>query len=359
MRALIIDDFRRKGGGQSYGRVMAEVLAEMGYEVHFLTNVDNIEWEAGKTAYTIKYEFNENSSKILDIWKIVNLRKQLKEIDISKYEISINNHPNVFIMKGKINVLHGFSFLDPWIDEKGEVLRYFPPKLIKKSKLYSEYNSALFVPNSQYTKEVAFKLFPLLDLDVRMGEVLHPPIDVKEWEINEKKDQVLIFGRIDPHKGIEDALRIANDGSYKVVIAGYVNRGEQYYLEKFRRKSGGNIEIRTNVTKSEKEELMNESSTILSLNKKEHFGMAIAEAMSHGCVPVVPKSGGQWSDIIEYGRYGIGYDNEESIKNSIQRSFDYHFERRVEIAKSVQRFSVSEFSKSFGELIKSISSSHK
>ena len=359
MKALIIDDFRRRGGGQSYGRVIAEVLAEMGYEVHILTNVDNIEWEAGKIAYTIKYEFNENSSKILDLLKIVDLKKQLREIDITKYELSINNHPNVFIMKGKINVLHGFSFLDPWINEKGEVLKYLPPKLIKKSKLYNEYNSAFFVPNSQYTKELANKLFPLLDLTAEIGEVLHPPIDVREWEINEKKDQVLVFGRIDPHKGIEDALRIANDGSYKVVIAGYVNRGEEYYLEKFRRKSGKNVEIRTNVTKSEKEELMNESSTVLSLNKKEHFGIAIAEAMNHGCVPVVPTSGGQWTDIVENGIYGIGYGKLEGLNEAISRSLKYTRDERKKIARSINRFSLPKFKEKLSDLAIQVISNRK
>jgi len=41
----------------------------------------------------------------------------------------------------------------------------------------------------------------------------------------------------------------------------------------------------------------------------EHFGLVVAEAQATGAVPVVHRSGGTWSDIVEYDRYGFGYLN--------------------------------------------------
>jgi glycosyltransferase involved in cell wall biosynthesis len=40
----------------------------------------------------------------------------------------------------------------------------------------------------------------------------------------------------------------------------------------------------------------------------EHFGISVVEALASGLIPVIHKSGGAWSDIIEFGKYGIGYE---------------------------------------------------
>ena len=96
LRAIVIDDLKRRGGGQSYAKVTGEVLKKMGYDTYFLTNVDYVDERIGKIAYRVGYDFRENSSNFTNFFKIVKLRQQLKRIDIEKFDISINNHPNVF-----------------------------------------------------------------------------------------------------------------------------------------------------------------------------------------------------------------------------------------------------------------------
>ena len=43
----------------------------------------------------------------------------------------------------------------------------------------------------------------------------------------------------------------------------------------------------------------------------EHFGIAHAESLASSLIPVVHKSGGIWSGIVEFGKYDVGYDSLE------------------------------------------------
>lgn len=353
---MVIDDLTRHGGGQMYGLILAEVLEEIGYNTYFLTNIERHDGSKSKVAFKVDYEYVEGESKILDLFKVLNLKRQLSRIDLRDFNLTVNNHPNVFIKKGDLNILHGFSFLDPWLDEKGELMTKFPAFAFKLSRFYKVYEGQLFIPNSNYTREISKKLFGALDIDVRVGETLHPPVRTRNFDDYKKKEQVIVFGRISRNKGIEGIIDIARDHDIKIVIAGFVNRGDKAFVERLKKRAGNNVEIRSNLSNDEKEKLFMESSTILSLNKKEHFGMALAEAMNYGCVPVVPKSGGQWTDVVDEGSYGIGYDSLNDIGEILEDSFDYAEEQRRKIAMSVARFSVSEFRKSLERILDVVNS---
>ena len=357
MRALIIDDLRRKGGGQTYARATAKVLEQIGYDTYFLTNVSSGPSQFQKVAYQVSYSFVENSNAISDLFKILRLRRQLQKVNTKEFDITINNHPNVFIKRGDINILHGFSFLDQWVDENGNIISPLPPKFLKLLNLYNVYNQSFFSPNSSYTKEISSKLFQSLGLEVTIGEVLYPPIPVRENNLEQKKNQVLLLGRISPYKGIEEAVSAASHGLFKMTIAGYVNQGDEAFVERLKKRVGQNVRIMTNINEDEKDRLMRETSTILSLNKKEHFGIAIAEGMSFGCVPVVPRFGGQWVDIAEKGKYGMGYATLDDLEDTILKSFDYGLDERKKIVRSINRFSLKEFEKKLRETMAKVNAS--
>lgn len=345
MKAIVIDDLKRHGGGQMYGLTLANTLERIGYDTYFLTNVEESEIIGNKVAFEVDYEFVEGESKVMDFLKIIRLKRQLLRTDLKDFALTINNHPNVFLMRSDLNVLHGFSFLDPWLDENGELITKFPSIVFRLSRLYKSYEGSLFVPNSKYTELISARLFKMLDLEARMSEVLYPPVRSRKIDAFEKKDQVIVFGRISEHKGIEEVINIAKENSIKIVIAGFVNKGDEKFVERLRKTAGASMEVRTNLSEEEKEKLYLESSTILSLNKKEHFGMAVAEAMSYGCVPIVPKSGGQWTDILENGKYGLGYTDFSEIGALATESLNHDTTERKRIANSIERFSISTFEK--------------
>jgi glycosyltransferase involved in cell wall biosynthesis len=52
----------------------------------------------------------------------------------------------------------------------------------------------------------------------------------------------------------------------------------------------------------------------------DHFGISVVEAMASGCVPVVHRSGGPWTDILEgkQGAYGFSYLTAIEAANQIE-----------------------------------------
>ncbi|MEM2092139.1 MAG: glycosyltransferase, partial [Candidatus Bathyarchaeia archaeon] len=59
---------------------------------------------------------------------------------------------------------------------------------------------------------------------------------------------------------------------------------------------------------------------LLHTQPSEAFGMVVVEAMAAGCVPVVPRSGGPWIDILDrrQGVYGFAYRNIDEAANIIR-----------------------------------------
>jgi glycosyltransferase involved in cell wall biosynthesis len=71
----------------------------------------------------------------------------------------------------------------------------------------------------------------------------------------------------------------------------------------------------------------------------EGFGIAIAEAMASGCVPVVPRSGGPWCDILaqKQGVYGYSYMSVEDAAKVIDTLMTDEKLRSEVSARAIER----------------------
>ncbi|QGR19743.1 glycosyltransferase [Stygiolobus azoricus] len=79
---------------------------------------------------------------------------------------------------------------------------------------------------------------------------------------------------------------------------------------------------------------------------EEPFGIAIVEGMSAGAVPVVHKSGGSWTDIIEEGKYGYGYLTEEEAVEFLYQALNNESLRK-EVKERAKLFSSNNFEEKF------------
>jgi len=78
----------------------------------------------------------------------------------------------------------------------------------------------------------------------------------------------------------------------------------------------------------------------------EPFGISVVEGMSVGAVPVVHKSGGSWTDIIEEGKYGYGYLTEEEAVESLYQALNNESLRK-EVKERAKLFNNINFEEKF------------
>ena len=126
-------------------------------------------------------------------------------------------------------------------------------------------------------------MFPLLGIKPDMMEILYIPVTVnKNVDLSLKNKKLVIsIGRINVRKNYEQLIEIARKLSdYKFVIAGALNSGDEDYYKNLIRNKSSNLEIKINISEEEKTALLKKASIYVHLNRREHYGISILEAMS-------------------------------------------------------------------------------
>jgi glycosyltransferase involved in cell wall biosynthesis len=117
----------------------------------------------------------------------------------------------------------------------------------------------------------------------------------------------------------------------------------------------GRVKILINASEELKMEILKKAKIYLHPTKYEHFGIAVVEAMAAGLIPIVHKSGGPWTDIVEFGNYGFGFSSLEEAEYIIQ-SLTHLSEGelrtiRKRVVERVKTFSYESFLKRFNTII--------
>jgi len=105
-------------------------------------------------------------------------------------------------------------------------------------------------------------------------------------------------------------------------LVGSVSRYSGSVIEKVRATAetykADNFHMVFNASREQLAELLGKAKVYLHPPFPEHFGMAIAEAMSAGAVPVVFKDGGGWTDIVGPFDKSLGYQDLAEAVNIIK-----------------------------------------
>ena len=357
MKALIQGQFVNLGGTQYISYKVMDILKKAGFEVdvlsgkehRYLPNDINHKFETN-------YPYFKEKSRFDILRNIRKLKAELRLYPLGNYDLTFNNHPNTFIYKADINYLHGPSFIDSILLPDGTIKKNSLYYILKYMKVYKSYNGANFLTHGKYTKRVSEINLPKIGIKPRRIDYIYIPVKT-DFKVNldkKERNEVLSFGRIMPDKNIEKILSIAKMSQAHFTIAGYVSPNHLDYLKKLELEKSENVTIVPNPSEELKNELYSRAWTYVHPKPMEHFGVTIAEAISFGCVPIVPKSGGAWEDVVEKGKYGIGYDNEEEASQYILDSFKMGIEERTDILESRYRFSFKGFEEKFIEIVKEV-----
>jgi glycosyltransferase involved in cell wall biosynthesis len=163
------------------------------------------------------------------------------------------------------------------------------------------------------------------------GEVLviPPPVETRcfvDFRNVEKENTVVTTCRFLHNQNLElvpfVAKRVKDAVFY--VVGPCVEDNSRKFLNDFKKRvvalNVSNIKILVNRPYSEHLKSLFLAKVFFKTLPYETFGMSVVEAMAAGCVPVVPRCGGPWFDILEQkqGVYGFSYESVEEAANLIR-----------------------------------------
>lgn len=357
MKAIILDDFGTRSGTQVLASDVVKVLKHMGYDVDVLTGkISRFIPEGVDKVFYMDHPKRNPSNRMNILNNVLSLKRQLRDFDFDAYDISFNNRPNIYPMRASLNYLHGPVFFESFLGENGKIDNLILFEIIKMLRLYSIYNDARFITHGKYSARYAATGFNKLKIRFKDIIPITIPVDYP-WleEIPEKEDYMLTFGRIIPDKMIDRGVKIAELSKIPYKVAGFVPERWRSYFKELKSRAPDNVEFIESPSENEKIDLFRRAKIYLHTKDNEHYGVTTAEAIWFGCIPITPRNGGSWEDILDFSKYGLGYkDLDEAVKMvDIARHMDES--KRVEIFESRKRFKFEIFEEKFKEIINEIS----
>jgi glycosyltransferase involved in cell wall biosynthesis len=133
------------------------------------------------------------------------------------------------------------------------------------------------------------------------------------------KGYLLYFGRIHPHKGAAEAIKIAAAAGEKLLICGLV-QDEAYFETQVRPWiDGDHVIYKGNVGPAERNTIMGGARALLHpISFDEPFGLSVAEAMLCG-TPVIAFERGSMKELIKDGETGFLVESIEEAVKALQR----------------------------------------
>lgn len=184
----------------------------------------------------------------------------------------------------------------------------------------------VLIANSTITGIAISKLFG------RVDAIIHPPVNQPKYvaDPRAKKRIIISIGVIEPTKRFEVALKsMQKIDSGHLIIIGHLQY-KQYWRYLVKEVKRLNLENRVrfllDVPDELKWSLLKHAMVLVHAKKFEPFGIAVAEGMAMGAVPIVYKGplSGPWIDIVDKGKYGFGFKDEIDLSGIIKDLLSDH-----------------------------------
>jgi glycosyltransferase involved in cell wall biosynthesis len=182
-------------------------------------------------------------------------------------------------------------------------------------RVVDRFNSSLVIANSKFNKRIIRRCMN------RDAWVVYPPVDIQKFigvdRGRHRENTVVAVSRFLPDQNLDYIPKLAkfvqNSNFLVIGPSGTTSKRTVEELNEMITKLAvkDQVKIVTNQPFSRLLEALSTAKVFLRTQPCEPFGMAVVEAMAAGCVPVVPKAGGPWFDILnqEQGKYGYAYSN--------------------------------------------------
>ncbi len=219
-------------------------------------------------------------------------------------------------------------------------LYYLPYKIFNKVKVNK---NAVYISNSIYSAKI---LEGILQGKVN---VIYPGVPISDFYQKPKKNIICMIGRISPDKNLEFAVEVLNSLAFHSVIFGNVTKTNILYFNKLKKLAKPHVII-TSGSREQLKDLLAESKVYFHTSK-ETFGISVVEAISSGCIPVVPNNSAHLETVpVEELRYTP--ENVDVAVSKLCNAINGMYDHRVDaLMKYVYKFDSMIFEKEILDIV--------
>jgi glycosyltransferase involved in cell wall biosynthesis len=271
---------RHYGPWEQFASLLTEELVERGVDVTLFATADSL--TAARLAAVVARGYSEDPDaepKVCECLHIAHAFERAAEFDVihNSFDFLPLTYSGL-VDTPVLTTIHGFS----------------SPAILP---VYQRYNAT-----SAYVAISDADRHPSLDYLA----TIHHGIDTDAFSLHPAPGRYLLFfGRIHPHKGTAEAIRVAERAGMPLIIAGIV-QDQRYFDEKVApRVDGDRVCFIGAVGPAERAELLGGAHALLHLiSFDEPFGYSVVEAMACG-TPVIAFRRGSMPELIDDGVTGF------------------------------------------------------
>lgn len=277
------------GPWESVVSLLTEELVHMGLDVTLFASGDSR--TSGKLVAVCPRPYSEDDSvdpKVAECLHISEIFERAAEFDLihNNFDFLPLSYSGL-VETPLVTTIHGFS----------------SPKILPVYKKYNAHSHYVAISESDKSPELDYIA------------TIHHGIDVTQFPFSGGKGEYLLFfGRIHPHKGVYEAIQVAQRAGIKLVIAGIIQDQDYFRTRVEPHIDGTSVDYLGSVGPKRRAEVLGGAMALLHLiSFDEPFGLSLVESMACG-TPVIAFRRGSMPEIIRDGETGYIV---EDIKGAI------------------------------------------
>jgi len=197
----------------------------------------------------------------------------------------------------------------------------YPYSVYQNHNIKENIKKTYLVCNSSFTMKTCESVYGKFN-----GEIVYPPVDSENFvqsrniPFMHRKKSVITISRLSQEKRLESIMKIASqlpNVDFHIVGGTSALYTDTILSIKQLASSSPNVSLHFDASNKEISDLLSQARLYLHTMIGEHFGISIVEAMHSGLPVIVHRSGGQYTDVIDYDRYGMSYTDERDVINHI------------------------------------------